>query len=52
MIASLIFVVSAVALFQFFVSYCRSLVAAYSKVELSEQSRVNLSFEIPLQEAP
>lgn len=39
MIPALIFVVSAVALFQFFVSYCRSLVAAYSKVELSEQTR-------------
>jgi hypothetical protein len=39
MIAALIFVVSAAALLQFFVSYCRSLIAAYGQVELSEQTR-------------
>ncbi len=39
MIAALIFVVSVAALLQFFVSYCRSVIAAYSKQELSEQGR-------------
>ncbi len=39
MIAALIFVISMAALLQFFVSYCRSLIAAYRKVELSEQAR-------------
>jgi len=37
MIAALIVVISSAALLQFFVSYCRSVIAAYSKVELSEQ---------------
>ena len=37
MIAALIFVVSAAALLQFFVSYCRSVVAAYGKQEISLQ---------------
>ena len=39
MIAALIVVISLAALLQFFISYCRSLLAAYSKVELSEQVR-------------
>lgn len=39
MIAALICVISLAALLQFFVSYCRSLIAACSKVELSEQVR-------------
>ncbi len=39
MIAALICVISLAALLQFFVSYCRSLIAAYSKVELSEHVR-------------
>jgi len=39
MIAALIFVISLAALLQFFISYCRSLIAAYRKVELSEQAR-------------
>ncbi len=39
MIAALIFVISMAALLQFFVSYCRSLIAAYSRVELSEEAR-------------
>ena len=38
MIPALIFVVSVAALLQFFISYCRSLIAAYNKVELSEQA--------------
>lgn len=39
MIAALICVISLAALLQFFVSYCRSLIAEYSKLELSEQVR-------------
>lgn len=39
MIAALIFVISLAALLQFFVSYCRSVIAAYGKQELSEQGR-------------
>lgn len=39
MIAALIVVISLAVLLQFFISYCRSLLAAYSKVELSEQVR-------------
>lgn len=39
MIAALIAVISFAALLQFFVSYCRSVIAASSKVELSEQVR-------------
>lgn len=39
MIKALILVVSLVTLSQFFVSYCRSLVVAYSKVELSPRAR-------------
>lgn len=39
MIAALIFVVSVAALLQFFISYCRSLVAAYRKWDLSEEAR-------------
>ncbi len=39
MIAALIVVISIAALLQFFISYCRSVIAAYSKVELSEQVR-------------
>jgi hypothetical protein len=39
MIATLIFVVSLAALLQFFVSYCRSVIAASSRQELSEQAR-------------
>jgi hypothetical protein len=37
--AALIFVVSAIALLQFFVSYCRSLIAASLKQPLSEEVR-------------
>lgn len=37
--AALIFVVSAIALLQFFVSYCRSLIAASMKQPLSEEVR-------------
>ncbi len=39
MIASLVFVISVSALLQFFVSYCRSVIGACSKLELSEQVR-------------
>jgi|HubBroStandDraft_1064217.scaffolds.fasta_scaffold134956_2 hypothetical protein len=39
MIAALICVISVAALVQFFVSYTRSLVAAYRKVEISAQVR-------------
>jgi len=39
MIAALIFVISIAALLQFFVTYCRSVIAAYGKQELSEQGR-------------
>ena len=39
MIAALIFVVSLAVLLQFFVSYSRSIIAAYRKSELSEQVR-------------
>lgn len=39
MIAALILVVSLAALLQFFVSYCRSLIAASSGEELSSQTR-------------
>jgi hypothetical protein len=39
MIAALIVVISLAAFLQFFISYCRSLLAAYGKVELSEQVR-------------
>ena len=39
MIAALILVISVAALLQFFVSYCRAVIAAYSKVELSPQAR-------------
>jgi hypothetical protein len=39
MIAALMFVISLAALLQFFVSYCRSVIAASSKVELSDQVR-------------
>lgn len=37
--AAIIFIVSAVALLQFFVSYCRSLIAASMKQPLSEEVR-------------
>jgi hypothetical protein len=37
--AALIFVVSAIALLQFFISYCRSLIAASLKQPLSEEVR-------------
>lgn len=39
MIAALIFVLAIAGFLQFFVSYCRSLIAAYEAVELSEQAR-------------
>ncbi len=39
MIAAIILLVSILTLGQFFVSYCRSLVAVYSEVELSPQAR-------------
>ncbi len=39
MIAALIFVISITALLQFFISYCRSIIAASHKQELSEQAR-------------
>ena len=39
MIPALIFVISIVALLQFFVSYCRSLVTASAQVDLSEDAR-------------
>src|SRR5574337_1943347 len=39
MIATLILVISVAALLQFFVSYCRSVIAACNKRELSEQAR-------------
>jgi len=38
MIAAIIFVVSLVMLAQFFVAYCRSLLAAYAKIEVSAQA--------------
>jgi len=39
MIPALIFVVAVAGFLQFFVSYCRSLIAAYGRVDLSEQAR-------------
>ena len=39
MIAALICVISVAALLQFFISYARSVIAAYQKSELSEQVR-------------
>jgi hypothetical protein len=39
MIASLILVVSIAALLQFFISYCRAILAAYRKVEISAETR-------------
>jgi hypothetical protein len=39
MIASLIFVIAIAGFLQFFVSYCRSLIAAYERVDLSEHAR-------------
>lgn len=39
MIPVLIFVISVLALLQFFFSYCRSLLAAYQKWDLSEEAR-------------
>ena len=39
MIAALILMVSLAALLQFFISYCRSAIAACGKKELSEQAR-------------
>ncbi len=39
MIAALIFAISLATLFQFFVSYCRSVIAASSKKGLSDQAR-------------
>ena len=47
MIAALIVVISLAALLQFFISYCRSLLAAYGKVELSEQVRDITGLEEP-----
>ena len=38
MIAAIIFVISLVMLAQFFVAYCRSLLAAYAKIEVSAQA--------------
>lgn len=45
MIAALIFVVSFAVLLQFFVSYSRSIIAAYRKSELSEQVREVVGIE-------
>ncbi len=45
MIAALIFVVSVAVLLQFFVSYSRSIIAAYRKSELSEQVREVMGIE-------
>ena len=45
MIAALIFVISAVILVQFFVSYSRSVIAAYRKIALSEQVREVVGIE-------
>jgi hypothetical protein len=39
MVAAIILAISLAAFLQFFVSYCRSLIAAYSEVELSDQAR-------------
>ena len=39
MIAALILAISVAAMLQFFVSYCRSVIAACRKMELSEQAR-------------
>ena len=39
MIAALIFVIAIAGFLQFFVSYCRSLIAAYECADLSEQAR-------------
>src|SRR5690348_18196492 len=45
MIAALIFVVSFAVLLQFFVSYSRTIIAAYRKSELSEQVREVVGIE-------
>ena len=39
MMAALIFVISFALLMQFFVAYCRSLIAAYRQVDLSDDAR-------------
>ncbi|MBI1749308.1 MAG: hypothetical protein HY234_07500 [Acidobacteria bacterium] len=39
MIAALILVIAIAGFLQFFVSYCRSLIAAYERVDLSDQAR-------------
>lgn len=39
MIAAFMLIFSAAALVQFFLSYCRSILATYAKVELSAQTR-------------
>lgn len=39
MIPALIFVIAVAGFLQFFVSYCRSVIAAYERVDLSEQAR-------------
>jgi hypothetical protein len=39
MMAAVIFVFALIALLQFFIYYCRSLIAAFQGVELSEQTR-------------
>jgi hypothetical protein len=45
MVAALFLVLSLGALIQFFISYCRSLLAVYSKVELSPHARELAGFE-------
>jgi hypothetical protein len=44
-VAAAILVISVAAFLQFFVSYCRSLIAAYNEVELSEQARQVIGIE-------
>jgi len=39
MIAALFLVISVAAFLQFFIAYCRSLIAAYKQVDLSEDAR-------------
>ena len=39
MMAALVLVISVAAFLQFFIAYCRSLIAAYKQVDLSEDAR-------------
>ncbi len=46
MLAALILIISASALIQFFLAYCRSLLRMYSKIELSANVRRIVGFDV------